>query len=138
MADRFGDVFGPQTGLFGPPSDEGFKPTYLGPAHTKIVDQLTTVSNQPGLLGLYNTVASHLTDRSLTPQDAVGTLVADVVHFAADEDLFVKTIYQTMIQDWLHALFGDNPIFEEKAAKFYAHVIMGTVAMQHLGHDHEL
>jgi hypothetical protein len=130
--DELGDIVRSQPGFGGPPPQTLTVQHYIGHTHGQIVSELTSVSDQPGLQALYERIAQHLAHRTLTPQDAAGTVITDVVHFAAGCDLIVKTMYHTMIQDWLSALFGDSPSFLAEAGKFYANVLIGTAAMEHM------
>lgn len=110
-------------------------PHYIARTRVQIIEMMSSVSEQPGIRQLYTTYAEHTKDRTLTPQDAAGTLVIDVAVFAEGADVLIKTVYHTMIQDWLTALYGDNPNFLGKAVEFYTHVLMGTVAMAHMSQE---
>lgn len=107
-----------------------------------IVEQLSTVSEQPGYGDLYKTVADQLALRLVNGADMVGTLLTAVVHHVEHEEPVVKSIAHTLVQDWIIALSEGDSEFEIDAGRFFAHVLMGTVAVQHLsahgGHTAEL
>lgn len=104
-----------------------------------ITAALETVSQQPGYADLYKTVADQLADRDVNGADMVGTLITAVVHFVEDEEPVVKAIAHTLVQDWIIALADGHSEFEEDAGHFFAHVLMGSVAVQHMtdAHSHE-
>lgn len=110
---------------------------YRTPFTAELIGRLQTVSRQPGYEKLYQTIAEGLEDRRITPQDAVGTLLYAITHFVEHEEPIVKAVAHTLVQNWLGALFGDVPEFETAAGRFYAHVLMGTAALQHFAHPHE-
>jgi len=106
------------------------------PTASVIIAQLETVSQQPGYAELYKTVADQLADRSVNGADLAGTLLTAVVHFVEDEEPIVKAIAHTLVQDWLIVLAEGDSEFEDDAGRFFAHILMGAVAVQHLSGAH--